>query len=517
MTEKQYKRAIGTIFTEMIVVYGVLLFTLIGAFLQKGMSNMLLVQIIGMAVALVISVVGYVAKKRTKAGANIQMAAAAICYSVIVLASESEYTFLYAFFFIIMAMGFCNVRLVVCGNLVALIANIIRFIIRYDANDPNFSSNVFMVIFTFVLVAAASITVTRLTLRSNRENVESIREAAEKQEESSKKIALVADSVSKHFDEAMGMIETLKDSVNANNFTMQNITDSTISTAENIQKEAEMCVDIRHISDSTNKEIRQMMEASDRTSATINEGETEIEELKEQSKNVEEASRVTVEVIERLTSQVNEVQNIVGSILQISNQTNLLALNASIEAARAGEAGKGFAVVADEIRQLSEQTKAASDNIIAIITELNKDTQLANESIEHSVASVLKQNEMIDSTGKRFVNIHEEMQELAASIRNTEKSMLSILTATDAISDSISQLSATSEEVAASSSEGLRTSAASVENMDKCNEILQNIYELTQNLKDSETVIAEADPEEAETEEAETEEAESGVTVTSEE
>ena len=40
---------------------------------------------------------------------------------------------------------------------------------------------------------------------------------------------------------------------------------------------------------------------------------------------------------------------------------------------RAGEAGKGFAVVADEIRQLSEQTKTASDNIIEIINELNSD------------------------------------------------------------------------------------------------------------------------------------------------
>ena len=64
-------------------------------------------------------------------------------------------------------------------------------------------------------------------------------------------------------------------------------------------------------------------------------------------KHFESASNVTVEVIERLTSKVEEVQNFVGVILSISNQTNLLALNASIEAARAGEAGKGFAVVAE--------------------------------------------------------------------------------------------------------------------------------------------------------------------------
>lgn len=101
------------------------------------------------------------------------------------------------------------------------------------------------------------------------------------------------------------------------------------------------------------------------------------------------------------------------------------------------------------------------------------------------MASVLKQNEMIGNTEKRFADINSEMKELAANIRNTEESMQSILTSTDAISDSISQLSAASEEVAASSTEGVRTSEASVEHMNECNVLLENIYGLAQELKDA--------------------------------
>ena len=128
-------------------------------------------------------------------------------------------------------------------------------------------------------------------------------------------------------------------------------------------------------------------------------------------------------VIQSLTAKVEEVKSFVESIINISNQTNLLALNASIEAARAGEAGKGFAVVADEIRQLSEQTKDASANITEIINKLNEDTRRANESIENSVSSVEKQNELIDDTRDKFNAMGEAVELLMKDINVAEESI----------------------------------------------------------------------------------------------
>ena len=112
-------------------------------------------------------------------------------------------------------------------------------------------------------------------------------------------------------------------------------------------------------------------------------------------------------------------------IEDIADQTNLLALNAAIEAARAGEQGRGFAVVADEVRKLAERTTKATKEITSMISQIQKDTTGAVNSMEEGTKEVESGKKLADEAGKALKDI---------------------ITATDKVLDIVNTVAAASEE-----------------------------------------------------------------------
>ncbi len=135
----------------------------------------------------------------------------------------------------------------------------------------------------------------------------------------------------------------------------------------------------------------------------------------------------TLEAMERIRNNADEITKITKLMEDIAFQTNILALNAGVEAARAGAAGKGFAVVAMEVRELAAKSAQSS--------------QQTAEMIAHSTAAV--------ADGVKFAKLTAEFMEQIAGISGriseiTEELVASVRSEKEAlehVSGDISQIS----------------------------------------------------------------------------
>ncbi len=142
----------------------------------------------------------------------------------------------------------------------------------------------------------------------------------------------------------------------------------------------EISASLVNLSDMSNK-ISELTDKADEITAENN------EKIALASRSMDEINKGSDEsraIISRLNEQSAQIVDIVKVITNISSQTNILAINASIEAQRAGEAGRSFAVVAGEIKNLSEKTNSAAEQISDIIEQVIGNISGTVKAIEKS-------------------------------------------------------------------------------------------------------------------------------------
>ncbi len=462
MTQKQYESANKKALLVSLIICSAYLIASIAQLAGTDFSPPTVATLITTIIATIVIIVGYKNYKDSKTGRACILLSVFIVYVVAVIGSGEITMTVFGLPLMVLVIAYLDRRVEAEICSVVFIVYIIN-LVRILASGGTMELTYIMLGVGIILSSVAANQAVTLLVNFNTENTERIEKEAEDKELRGQEMQNIAANLLKLLEDATDASEKLENIIAENNTGMKEIADSTDSTAISISEGAEKLSGIREQTSLAGTQRGKMFDSSKNTRDKVSEAGVTINLLGKKAGNVREASRITSESTKAVLKKVEEVQDIVGSILSISSQTNLLALNASIEAARAGDAGKGFAVVADEIRQLSEQTNTASNKITDIIKELTEDANAAMKSIDNTVVSVEEQNQVINETDVSFKAIDQNLTELIENINEIGNSIGSIDQSTAEISDSISNLSATSEEVAALSTNGLDNSDKAVQ------------------------------------------------------
>ena len=231
---------------------------------------------------------------------------------------------------------------------------------------------------------------------------------------------------------------------------MAEVSRGAASQAESVQTASQCTDEMGNDIDDISANITTLNEITGSMKENCNKITSALQQIVQQNAYVSDAISEINETIDATDKSANEIAKFSDAINSIASQTNLLSLNASIEAARAGEAGRGFAIVADEIRQLADQSKNSADEIKAIIDRLIVDTKA-------SVRTMGTLNESFQTQGKQIISAQQDMDVMADNVstvsensKSIGKMVANLKSAKETLVDLVENLSAISEENAAS-------------------------------------------------------------------
>ena len=253
-----------------------------------------------------------------------------------------------------------------------------------------------------------------------------------------------------------------------------------VSQAESIEKAAMDTSDIGdNITDITNS-VEEMDRCAADMKTSCDKAMNALNTLIRQSESVTASVKEIGDSITSTNNSSKEISQFTDAITDIASQTNLLSLNASIEAARAGEAGRGFAVVADEIRQLADQSADSADKIKAVVERLLSDSQSSLNVLDKLNTSFSEQATQLDITRSDMESMSESVENVKATSDDINNRIKALDKAKNGLTEIIADLSAISEENAASTQE----TNASMEELNATFTIISDSAEKLQELSD---------------------------------
>ncbi|MBQ8188771.1 MAG: cache domain-containing protein [Lachnospiraceae bacterium] len=234
---------------------------------------------------------------------------------------------------------------------------------------------------------------------------------------------------------------------------VEEISKGAVTQAEEVESATHLVSDMGTQIEQIVQSINDLYKVAEKMQKAGNDAHNNMNLLKESNEKTTVAIEKVAENVEKTDKSVAVIAEALSLITDIADETNLLSLNASIEAARAGEAGRGFAVVAAQIQKLAEESNASAAQIADIITTLSEDSANTLNVMDEVRQNVAVQQEKMVETMDKFNAVRQGIVASNESTEQIHKQASDCDTARVAVVDIIQNLSALSEENAASTEE----------------------------------------------------------------
>lgn len=381
----------------------------------------------------------------------------AILYTFVMFTTNNHFTFVYVIPMLIAITVYNDFKYSLPIEVGMVIVNVVQLVMFFQRGIYTKAdmASVGIQFFVIVLICGIQLYTSMVTERLNQWKLAEIKAEHEKTEELLMRIMDTSDKMTQQIAESAQKTASLGESMQAMKESMEEVNSGSNDTAEAVQSQLNQTEEIQAMVEQVEKGTENIIDSMNQNKEAIAQGNANVGILVKQAEETVESGKKVTEELSQLDTYMSQMNSILDIINSITSQTSLLALNASIEAARAGDAGRGFAVVASEISQMAQQTKDSTVQISQLIENVSNAIQMVVEVSGSMISMIESQNETTEKTAESFTvieknsdNVYGQSNELAAYVTK-------LADANKKIIDSISTISAISEEVAAHASDTL--------------------------------------------------------------
>ena len=410
----------------------------------------------------------------------------AILYTFVMFTTNNHFTFVYVIPMLIAITVYNDFKYSLPIEVGVVIVNVIQLALFFKRGIYTKAdmASVEIQFFVIVLICGIQLYVSIVAEKLNQKKLAELKAEHEKTEELLTRIMDTSDKMTQQITESAQKTASLGESMQAMKESMEEVNSGSNDTAEAVQSQLNQTEEIQAMVEQVEKGTENIIDSMNQNKEAIAQGNANVGILVKQAEETVESGKKVTEELSQLDTYMSQMNSILDIINSITSQTSLLALNASIEAARAGEAGRGFAVVASEISQMAQQTKDSTVQISQLIENVSNAIQMVVEVSGSMISMIESQNETTEKTAESFTVIEKNSDNVYGHSNELAAYVTKLADANKKIVDSISTISAISEEVAAHASDTLSATESNNVIVEELAALSRQLETLAQELKE---------------------------------